>query len=537
MRLKGRLWLTLLAASWVVTLTLVGGVNPAQAQDDAIVRLVFFYRDDCPHCMTVIDEVLTPLREQHSERLQVKMVQFHDPDQPGELDPTKYEMLLRAEEMFDVSPERRGIPTVVVGGQVLVGEDEIREQLPCLIDTCLSDEGTSWPDIPGLEAVPVDGSGSPDLGPGFMPLWGEGEQPCDEDEPVCDPGASSIWAAYFYQVGCQECDRAESDIQYVRSRYPQLLVEEFNIYESVDLAQWLAERAGREEDIHTPALFVGDDVLIGQEEITPQNIEALIEEYAPTGAEPAWEEYTAAANTVKLPEVMTVVVAGLVDGLNPCAFATLIFFISYLTFTDRQGSAVLAVGGSFTLGVFLAYVLVGVGLWRLLSTLPFLTTLGQWVIGLTAVLCGVLAVLSFRDYLRARQGEIKDMTLVMPEILRKRTHAVIRRASGARAFTLVAFPVGAVVSLLELACTGQIYLPTIIFVMSVPGLQAQAVLFLLLYNLMFILPLVVVFLLVYFGTNSMQLGLFLRNHAATVKLGTALLFGALATWLIVSVVA
>ena len=61
-------------------------------------------------------------------------------------------------------------------------------------------------------------------------------------------------------------------------------------------------------------------------------------------------------------------------------------------------------------------------------------------------------------------------------------------------------------------------------------------LFLLLYNLMFIVPLVVVFCLAYFGTTSLQLGLFLRRHTATVKLGTALLFAALALWLIFSVV-
>ena len=46
-----------------------------------------------------------------------------------------------------------------------------------------------------------------------------------------------------------------------------------------------------------------------------------------------------------------------------------------------------------------------------------------------------------------------------------------------------------------------------------------------------ILPLVVVFLLVYFGTTSLQLGLFLKRRAALVKLGTALLFVTMAIWL------
>ena len=56
-----------------------------------------------------------------------------------------------------------------------------------------------------------------------------------------------------------------------------------------------------------------------------------------------------------------------------------------------------------------------------------------------------------------------------------------------------------------------------------------------LYNLLFILPLVVVFVLVTYGTGSKQLTRFLQQRAATVKLGLTLLFAALATWLIASV--
>jgi thiol:disulfide interchange protein len=100
-----------------------------------------------------------------------------------------------------------------------------------------------------------------------------------------------------------------------------------------------------------------------------------------------------------------------------------------------------------------------------------------------------------------------------------------------RAFVLVAFFTGFVVSLLELACTGQVYLPTIIYVMSQPELAAQAFLYLLLYCLMFILPLVVVFVLSYFGTSSEQLGQFVNRHTSTIKFATGLLFIGLALWM------
>jgi hypothetical protein len=148
-----------------------------------------------------------------------------------------------------------------------------------------------------------------------------------------------------------------------------------------------------------------------------------------------------------------------------------------------------------------------------------------------------LAVFSFLDFFKARQGEIGDMSLNLPHSLRMRINAVIRRGRKSQAFIAGAFFTGIVVSFLELACTGQVYLPTIIFVVSRPELRVRAFAFLLLYNLLFILPLVVVFILAYYGTGSKQLTRFLQQRAATVKLGMALLFAALAAWLTLSIVA
>ena len=96
---------------------------------------------------------------------------------------------------------------------------------------------------------------------------------------------------------------------------------------------------------------------------------------------------------------------------------------------------------------------------------------------------------------------------------------------------------GLLISFLELACTGQIYLPTIIFVSSIPELRGRAIFYLVLYNLMFIIPLIVVFILAFYGTTSKQLTEFLRKHAAAVKLGMAALFVALAAWLVFSLLA
>jgi len=521
-----------LFAILTATLVLFGVTAMVHAQgtpplDGPVVRILYFYSVDCVHCQAVQEEVLAPLQEQYGSRLDLRMLEISDP--------TNYELLVRVEEYFGVGAEERGLPTLVLDGQVLIGEEEIRQQLSCLLESCLAAGGSGWPPIPGLEEGLPSGSTGPLVGPpggpGLSPCLTETVAACEVDQP--------IYIAYFYQVGCQECSRAEYDIAYVRHQHPQVIVEEFNINDDLPLAEWLARRVGREADLHTPALFIGDHALIGEGEITPQALEALVAQYAASGAPRVWADAQAETPS-RIPGLLTVLFAGLVDGLNPCAFATLIFLISYLAASQRQGREILAAGGAFALGVFVAYLAVGFGLYRLLDVLrrvaPFTTSLNRWLYGLTALLCAVLAVVSFLDYLKARRGRIEDMALSLPDRLRQRVRAVIRTGQRMRGFVVATFITGLIVSLIELACTGQIYLPTIIYMTSVPTLRAQGSLYLLLYNVMFVLPLVIVFALTYFGTTSYQLGRFLQKHTATVKLGTALLFAALTVWLVVALV-
>jgi len=403
-----------------------------------------------------------------------------------------------------------GAPEVLIDHRLLAGMSEIEAELPGLIDDYLAQGGIS---IPPWEEL----------------IGGAPESP-----------AQPIYMAFFEQAGCQECARTTYDLNVVQAQYPQLEVESFSIEEEENKAlnEWLSDKYGVSEDLRlsTPMIFVGEDVLIGTEAYL-DNLLAAVSKYAETGAERTWEDYDPEEGEQGIVDrfmsfgLLTVLGAGLIDGLNPCAFATLVFFVSYLAFTGRRGRDVLFVGLSFTLGVFLTYLLVGVGLLKVVQSLSFFSTLGRWVYLLTALLCVALAILTFRDYSRAREGQPSEMALKLPMNLRRRINKVIRESAQMRAFVAVAFFTGFVVSLLELACTGQVYLPTIIYVMSQPDLAGQAFLYLVLYCLMFILPLVVVFALSYFGTTSEQLGQFINRHTSTIKLLTGLLFVGLALWM------
>jgi hypothetical protein len=137
------------------------------------------------------------------------------------------------------------------------------------------------------------------------------------------------------------------------------------------------------------------------------------------------------------------------------------------------------------------------------------------------------------------------MKLQVPIFFKKRIHQTIRERSGEleadkgsqslRLF-LTAVVIGFIVTLFQFTCTSQVYLPTILFVMNIPSLRGSAVLYLILYNLVYIAPLLVIFGIVYWGVTSEQLSFFLQKRASTIKLLTSLFFFVLAGILILSLI-
>ena len=126
------------------------------------------------------------------------------------------------------------------------------------------------------------------------------------------------------------------------------------------------------------------------------------------------------------------------------------------------------------------------------------------------------------------------MLLQMPSLLKNRVRGVIRKEVSVDRYFLAAIATGFVVSLLELACTGQVYLPTILFVLRVQEFRLTAIGYLAIYNIMFIIPLLVVFLLVYLGMGSERLSIWFQSHVSWVKLTTSLVFFVLAGALSIS---
>ena len=357
------------------------------------------------------------------------------------------------------------------------------------------------------------------------------------------PDDRAIYITYFHKRGCQKCARASAILKRLKTKYPQIIVELKYAKESRELLEAMGAlyEVPEVKRLTTPAVFIGDGYLL--DELDEKRLETVIQKYLRTGVASRLPE--AAAQTGEASDeivdrfnafgTLAVAGAGLLDGINPCAFATIVFFISYMSLVGRQRKEMLVAGGAFAAAVFVTYLLLGIGLLKFLSFLNEFSVLAKCVYLLAAIGTFALAFLSLYDAYKAKQGKVKEITLQLPKSLKQRIHKVIREQTRTSGMIIGALVIGFAISALELVCTGQVYLPTITFVMGVEGMRAHALAYLILYNLMFIVPLLVVFGFVYWGTTSMQLGGVLQRHLMSVKLGTGILLFGLGIWLLTGV--
>jgi cytochrome c biogenesis protein CcdA len=223
----------------------------------------------------------------------------------------------------------------------------------------------------------------------------------------------------------------------------------------------------------------------------------------------------AAAMQVYLPKVTlpAVIVAGAIDGINPCAFTVLLLFITALLATLQAGDQtnlksvrlrLLGMGSIYVAAVFLTYLALGVGL---LASLDVFTRqhLPARLGALVAVLFGLWM--------------LKDVFL--PDVgwkLQAPGRIGVYARQAARKATLPALVTGGfLIGLCTVPCSGAVYLA----VLSLLALQPTAMLgygYLVLYNVVFILPLVGILLLASARPTLNRLAHWNLHHKQWVKL-------------------
>lgn len=347
--------------------------------------------------------------------------------------------------------------------------------------------------------------------------------PCESSAPASPalldsskaPVEEKICLYYFWGSGCSQCAETTPFLQDLAKKYSDKIeLKSFEVYYSEENRRFFDDFIYRYQIKlpGVPALFVGDSYFGGSRAIKSY-LEAKIEEYLKNPPqcplEVNFNKYESATEKIKRQSLTlpVVVVAALADSINPCAFAVLIFLLVYLLGLKAE-SRVVKTGLAYIATVFVVYFLSGVGLLKLIQYSG--TTV--WVARVAGVVALVAGLINIKDFFWYGRG----ITLAIPASKKPLLEKYIRLASVPAAVVL-----GFLVSAFELPCTGGAYL-AILSLLAKQTTRYSAIGYLVLYNLIFVLPLVVIVLLVSRGSSPEKLEALRVDRKKWLRLGMGL---------------
>ncbi|PJE50933.1 MAG: hypothetical protein COV29_01495 [Candidatus Yanofskybacteria bacterium CG10_big_fil_rev_8_21_14_0_10_36_16] len=219
--------------------------------------------------------------------------------------------------------------------------------------------------------------------------------------------------------------------------------------------------------------------------------------------------------------------AALIDSINPCVFGVLIFLIAFMTRVFKSRKKMLIGGLLYSAVVYATYLFLGFGILRL--------TLGTGIAGFFYLIVAVIAIiaglLEIKDFFWYGRGFTLQMIPGAASRIKYYTKKIesLEKKNPIILYLTTAV-LGVFVVLVELPCTGAPYFA--ILGLLAKGSYAEAVPLLMLYNLIFILPLLVVIGVSYFGTKSDKLETWRQKHKGLMRLVIGLFLIALGVFML-----
>jgi cytochrome c-type biogenesis protein len=200
----------------------------------------------------------------------------------------------------------------------------------------------------------------------------------------------------------------------------------------------------------------------------------------------------------------TVLGAGLLDGINPCAFSVLLFFVAFLFTLQRDRTDLLLFGFVYIGAIYLTYLGIGLGLLKVfqLGAPHLFARLGAWMMI-------ALGLVNVKDFFWYGIGP----SLTVPKVGAAARDRWMRRAT-LPATAVVGFLVG----ICEFPCTGGVYVG-ILGLLAAQTTFTQGLGYLLAYNVMFVLPLAALLLLIGNRRVVGQFSRWMATHKRQLRLG------------------
>lgn len=232
----------------------------------------------------------------------------------------------------------------------------------------------------------------------------------------------------------------------------------------------------------------------------------------------------------QLPELGLIIVTALADSINPCVIGVLLFLVAFLNKTFGSRNRMLLGGLYYTVVVYITYLVLGLGIVQVAVSFDFARTFYMFAAGI-ALIAGMLEI---KDYLWYGKGFTLQIVPGGADRIKYYTQKIedLQKMHPVLGFLLIGV-VGIFVVLIELPCTGAPYL-AILGVIAEGNNIREAIPLLLLYNLVFILPLLVVIGLSYAGKTE-AMASWRNENRGLMRLGIGMFLLFLGEYMIYSV--
>ncbi len=184
------------------------------------------------------------------------------------------------------------------------------------------------------------------------------------------------------------------------------------------------------------------------------------------------------------------------DAVNPCELAVLtLALVAILTRFPRERKKVLQIGFAFTIAIFVMYFFYGLILINFFKALTQLAIFKIWLYRSLGVVGIILGGLNIKDFFSYGAG---GFVTEVPRKWRPRMKNLIARITSVKGAVII----GIFCSLFLTPCTMGPYI--ICCGILEPLLLLETIPLLLVYNIIFILPMIAITLIVYFGFTTVE---------------------------------
>ena|SRR3989344_3320133 len=212
------------------------------------------------------------------------------------------------------------------------------------------------------------------------------------------------------------------------------------------------------------------------------------------------------AQSITLPALPVIISTALVDSINPCAIGVLILLMGTLLTLSKDKRKMLITGLIYILAVFITYFLAGIGLLLFIQRFNLAEIIGV-IVGIIIIILGLIEIKDFWWY-----G--KGISLAISYKRSKQIEKMMKKITIPGSIVL-----GIFVAAVELPCTGGPYL-AITALFAKVGLTGKIFAYLVLYNFIYVLPLIVMLFLVYFGISIKSLEKWKQKNKKWMRLIT-----------------